>query len=315
MVLSAPLQRDAIISDSTLDAYINTIDKRVPSAETLSALHNSYVIQLLDELFDFSSLKSSFDMLLRTLDEHLYKKYPKLLAEYKRIGLSFESIIDVSYRFKIQYIRMLHANPDISSPDIQTRIHKAAAYFSDEMKVFTLLCNKTKVEIENKAVKNSLMTDIVSFQGYRTKKQLFIHAEDNNVEFSIPNYLRTKSKILLSIDDGGKKIVKARKPKTVKEPKIPTYKISYDMFSSGMTIEQIAKERGLVYGTVFGHIARYVEAGELEMDCLVPEEHIKAIKTFIINNPNNRSVSDIYSGVGPDVTYNEIHLYLKMFGE
>lgn len=73
MVLSAPLQRDAIISDSTLDAYINTIDKRIPSAETLSALHNSYVIQLLDELFDFSSLKSSFDMLLRTLDEHLYK--------------------------------------------------------------------------------------------------------------------------------------------------------------------------------------------------------------------------------------------------
>lgn len=119
----------------------------------------------------------------------------------------------------------------------------------------------------------------------------------------------------MSIDDGGKKIVKARKPKTVKEPKIPTYKISYDMFSSGMTIEQIAKERGLVYGTVFGHIARYVEAGELKMDRLVPEEHIKAIKTFIINNPNNRSVSDIYSGVGPDVTYNEIHLYLKMFGE
>ena len=80
MVLSAPLQRDAIISDSTLDAYINTIDKRVPSAETLSALHNSYVIQLLDELFDFSSLKSSFDMLLRTLDEHLYKKLSETLG-------------------------------------------------------------------------------------------------------------------------------------------------------------------------------------------------------------------------------------------
>mgnify|MGYP000540331087 CR=1 FL=1 len=38
-------------------------------------------------------------------------------------------------------------------------------------------------------------------------------------------------------------------------------------------------------------------------------------KMIIINNPNNRSVSDIYSGVGPDVTYNEIHLYLKMFCE
>ena len=137
------------------------------------------------------------------------------------------------------------------------------------LKGFSPCCaTKTKVgELINKGlVKKQLMYRllVVFFRDIELKKQLFIHAEDNNVEFSIPNYLRTKSKILLSIDDGGKKIVKARKPKTVKEPKIPTYKISYDMFSSGMTIEQIAKERGLVYGTVFGHIARYVEAGELE---------------------------------------------------
>lgn len=100
MVLSAPLQRDAIISDSTLDTYLNTIEGRVPSASTLSDLHHSYVIQLLDELFDFTSLRSSFNMLLRTLDEHLYKKYPKLLAEYKRTALLFDNITDVSYRFK-----------------------------------------------------------------------------------------------------------------------------------------------------------------------------------------------------------------------
>ena len=62
------------------------------------------------------------------------------------------------------------------------------------MKVFTLLCNKTKVEIENKAVKKQFDDRYsVFFRDIELKKQLFIHAEDNNVEFSIPNYLWTKS--------------------------------------------------------------------------------------------------------------------------
>lgn len=315
MVLSAPLQRDAIISDSTLDTYLNTIEGRVPSASTLSDLHHSYVIQLLDELFDFTSLRSSFNMLLRTLDEHLYKKYPKLLAEYKRTALLFDNITDVSYRFKKQYTRMLEVNHDLGNSEIQNRIHKAAAYFSEELKAFTLLCNKTKVEIENKAVKKQFNDRYgVFFNDFILKEQQLIHAEDNSVEFSISDYLQTKSKILLNIDDGNHKTSRIKKTKPKKEPRIPTYKISFDMFSSGMSIEQIAKERGLVYGTVFGHIARYVENGELDIKKIVPEEHLNLMKSFLINNPESKSVGDIYSGLGPAVSYNEIHLYLKVFG-
>lgn len=315
MVLSAPLKRDAIICDSTLDAYINTIETRVPSASTLSVLHHSYIIQLLDELFDFTSLRSSFSMLLRTLDEHLYKRYPKLLAEYKRVGMSFERIVDVAHRFKMQYTRMLDANPDIGNPEIQERIHKAAAYFSEEIKAFTLLCNKTKVETENKTVKKQFDDRYsVFFRDLVLKKRQLIHAEDDNAVFSISDYLQTKSRILLSIDGEGQKPTRVKKPKPAKEPRIPTYKISFDMFSSGMSIEQIAKQRGLVYGTVFGHISRYVENGELDIEQIVPKEHLKMIRAFLLNNPENRSVGDIYSGVGPTVTYNEIHLYLKMFG-
>lgn len=315
MVLSAPLQRDAIISDSTLDTYLNTIEGRVPSASTLSDLHHSYVIQLLDELFDFTSLRSSFNMLLRTLDEHLYKKYPKLLAEYKRTALLFDNITDVSYRFKKQYTRMLEVNHDLGNSEIQNRIHKAAAYFSEELKAFTLLCNKTKVEIENKAVKKQFNDRYgVFFNDFILKEQQLIHAEDNSVEFSISDYLQTKSKILLNIDDGNHKTSRIKKTKPKKEPRIPTYKISFDMFSSGMSIEQIAKERGLVYGTVFGHIARYVENGELDIKKIVPEEHLNLMKSFLINNPESKSVGDIYSELGPAVSYNEIHLYLKVFG-
>lgn len=315
IVLSAPLQRNAIISDSTLNAYLDSIDTRVPSASTMSVLHRSYVIQLLDELFDFTSLRSSFNMLQRTLDEHLYKRYPKLLAEYKRVGVLFESIITVSKKFKVQYMRMLDSNPDICGQEIQSRIHKAATYFSDEIKPFTLLCNKTKVEIDNKTIKKQFNDRYsVFFRDLVLKKKQLIHAEDESIAFSITDYLKTKSKILLTIDDGGQKAIRVKKAKIVKEPRIPTCKISLDMFSSGMSIGQIAEKRGLVYGTVFKHIASYVVSGEIEIEQIVPEQHIKIIKEFILKNPGCKTAGDIYSVIKPDVTYNEISLYLKIFG-
>lgn len=314
IVLSEPLQRDAIVCDRTLDTYINTIEKRVPTVETLAELHNSYIIQLLDELFNFTVMRSSFNMVLRTLDEHLYKKYPKLLEEYKQAALLFDDIIDVSHRFRAQYLRMLNNVQDISNDEIQGRIHKAAAYFVGAIKPFTLLCNKTKVEIENKAVKKQFDDRYgVFYKDFILKEKLLMHAEDTETKFSISDYLHVKSNILLSLDDNSTKLDRIKKPKAVKEPRVPTYKVSFDMFSSGKSIEQIAKERGLVYGTIFGHIARYVEKGDIDISKIIPEQHLVMLKSYMSSHTENTSVGDIYSELGPTVDYNEIRLYLKMY--
>lgn len=314
IVLSEPLQRDAIVCDRTLDTYINTIEKRVPTVETLAELHNSYIIQLLDELFNFTVMRSSFNMVLRTLDEHLYKKYPKLLEEYKQAALLFDDIIDVSHRFRAQYLRMLNNVQDISNDEIQGRIHKAAAYFVRAIKPFTLLCNKTKVEIENKAVKKQFDDRYgVFYKDFILKEKLLMHAEDTETKFSISDYLHVKSNILLSLDDNSTKLNRIKKPKAVKEPRVPTYKVSFDMFSSGKSIEQIAKERGLVYGTIFGHIARYVEKGDIDISKIISEQHLVMLKSYMSSHTENTSVGDIYSELGPTVDYNEIRLYLKMY--
>lgn len=316
IVLSEPLQRDAIISDHTLDSYINTIDTRVPSESTLAYLHHLYVVQLLDELFDFTSMRSSFNMLLRTIDEHLYKKYSNLLDEYKHSAVLFDHIIDVSHRFKIQYSRMLNVNPDIDDSKIQDRIHKAAEYFSEELKAFNVLCNKTKVEIDNKVIKKQFEDRYsVFFRDFILKKRLFLYAEDKSVGFSISGYLHAKAKILLNIDDSSLKTARVKKAKVAKESRVPTYKISFDMFMSGMTIEQIAKERNLVYGTIFGHIAKYVLNGDIGIEKVVPEQHLRLIREYFANHPDSKSVSDIYSEIGPVINYNEIYLYIKMFGD
>lgn len=158
IILSAPLQREAIIADSVVDTFVENIDKYTPSEATVSMLQQKYMIQVLDELFDFIHLQSSFNMLLRTIDEHFYHKYPKLLAEYKRVGTKFSELIDVSRKFKIQYTRL--AGNCIENDVLEERVRKAAAYFSIKLSEFDILCSKTKVTTDNKQLKSSLMTGL-----------------------------------------------------------------------------------------------------------------------------------------------------------
>ena len=57
IILSAPLQREAIIADSVVDTFVGNIDKYTPSEATVSMLQQKYMIQVLDELFDFIGTK------------------------------------------------------------------------------------------------------------------------------------------------------------------------------------------------------------------------------------------------------------------
>jgi len=49
-------------------------------------------------------------------------------------------------------------------------------------------------------------------------------------------------------------------------------------FLAGQSVEQIARERGLVFGTIYGHLAEAVEAGgQLDMDRILAAEQQQEI--------------------------------------
>lgn len=312
IVLSSPLRREAIISDGTLDEFICNVESRTPTPEILSDLHKAYVIQLLDELFGFVQLQSSYNLLLRTLDEHFYRRYPKLLAECKRVATMFDGIIDVSRKFKSQYVRLLGGGGDPAGLVLQDRVRKASGYFAGSIQPFVGLCSKIKVDTDNKLVKKQFEERFDTFfNELELKKKLFEYECKNDVEFSAGDYLKVKARILLGLEDKGNNSSATRKPrckKTAPKPKVSTRQISFDMFSAGKSIPQIAEERGLAYSTIFNHLAFYVKAGMLELDKLVPQEHLIEIRRCIVNNLDFKSISEIKALVSPEITYDEIRL-------
>lgn len=309
IILSSPLQREAIIADSVVDTFVGNIDKFIPSEATVSMLQQKYMLQVLDELFDFMPLQSSFKMVLRTIDEHFYHKYPKLLAEYKRVGTKFDELIDVARKFKIQYTRL--AGNSNEKAVLEERVRKAAGYFSIKLSEFDILCSKTKVNTENKQLKKQFNDRFTTFEDELSLKiGLFKHERSNEVKFNVADLLSTKAKILLSKNEP--EIKHAKKAKTPKPPKIPTREISYNMYIGGMGIEQIATERKLAYSTIFSHLLGYVESGEIDALQLIPQEHAERLQDYFRSGHRPTSLAEINESLNMTMPYSEISLYMRI---
>lgn len=69
MVLSQPLSRGAIISSQTVDAFSSQLT--APTQAQISYLEQQYIIYCISELFDFYSLRASYEHLMRCLVEFL----------------------------------------------------------------------------------------------------------------------------------------------------------------------------------------------------------------------------------------------------
>lgn len=320
MVLSAPLSRSAVISDSTVDEFTRQAEANTPSAEALTSLERAYVVQILDELFGFDMLGQAIEMIMRTLSEHFYNKYHTLLTEYTNAQRAVTAMKEVARKFGTQYRNIVSAGNDTSGDMLQERIHKAAGYFTAQLDTLKKLFAKTRVETGNKMIRTQFDERMAQLgDELMLKTRLLDYESRPETRFSTGDYLRRKAIIVLGEpepqrESGARRTAKAAKaPKPPKEQKIPSHQISHDMFTSGMSMERIATERHLAPGTIFGHLAVYVENGSLPIDQLIPQDHIDAIRNFARLRPQGTTTQEIKEAVAPTVTYSEIVLVKKIY--
>ena len=94
---------------------------------------------------------------------------------------------------------------------------------------------------------------------------------------------------------------------STKIAKVPTHVITYKMFEEGKDLEQIAKERGLAYSTIIGHLAKFAEQGILDLSKVISEEkRIIFEKTF--QEKPQESLTNWKNILPDDFDYHEIRL-------
>lgn len=93
-------------------------------------------------------------------------------------------------------------------------------------------------------------------------------------------------------------------------PKIPSQQISFDMFRSGKTVEEIAAERGMSPSTIETHLCKYVESGDIDVRKIVPEDTIAKVLFFRHAHPDSTHLKDIYDAYQGTIPYSHIRFVL-----
>lgn len=108
-----------------------------------------------------------------------------------------------------------------------------------------------------------------------------------------------------------KKTNKPKRKRAVKNRSTDTKKESLRLFQEGKNIAEIAAERGYAQTTIEGHLAHFVETGELNPTQLVNPEKIPVIKKTLSEHFEGQ-LKPIKELLGEDFSYGEIRIVLAI---
>ena len=98
-----------------------------------------------------------------------------------------------------------------------------------------------------------------------------------------------------------------------KEKKKDSKLVSYEMFCQGMTIEEIAKTRDLVTGTIAAHLEHYLREDKIKLEQVVTADKIKKVRTYLETH-EFMGVVAIKAALGDEVSYADIRFVLATAG-
>ncbi|MBO7570345.1 MAG: helix-turn-helix domain-containing protein [Bacteroidaceae bacterium] len=318
MVLARPLMSGSVITDASVNAYIDReLEEAQQTEGKLPQMMWEYYFSLLNELFEFQLLKKDVEYLMRVVNEHLYASAPALLAVLQEVLPKLDAeVVEVSLKFQRQYAALMQQSGTAFAQDekLQERLKAAMEYFNTKLRALLApVLARTKVVINNKQVAKQYNNALDAFTlSYQLKVGVFSRLKDSG--FSIRDFLDAKAKAALDqieIDEKESKVkktkVKEEKPKKVK---VDTKGLTYKMFREGKTVKEIAAERSLTVGTVENHLVHYVRSGELNVGEVVNTQRQKIIRAVVKSFTKAYSLSDVKNFLPNDYTYTEIKLVI-----
>ena len=95
-----------------------------------------------------------------------------------------------------------------------------------------------------------------------------------------------------------------------KEDKKPTKQISYELFKSGLSVKDIAKERGLTSGTIENHLANYITSGDINVLELIELKRYNKVRNEIESAGEVKGLTALKEKVDGGITYMELKMVL-----
>lgn len=309
LVLVSPISPNCVFDNADVMEFNSSFPAIERVQQDLGQFKNGYFVELLGELFDFSALMRSAERINELFVHHLSRQLPDVTRKMNQlVNNDIVNIANVGEKFRSQITKILISNGNnVDDPYLLERIAKGVAYFSDQLEQALLSAAPLiEIEIGNKEVAANFDEWAEELRDNIQLKQLCMRRIGES-GFSVEVYNKAKVDFLLDKEQRGSANKKNsyRQRRVKKEPKPkkpPVWEETARQFKAGISIQDIANERGVKYNTITNHLNSALEAGLLKWNDLITKEELDEISAYI-NEANPESLTELHNHFGNRYQY------------
>lgn len=307
LVLRSKITPMAIRTDAQVVRFMDNLPDEEFLKSHLLQSQKQYLGQFLLQSFKWNSLIEETDALLGALEKRNIDQKELAVVVLGDLLTELRQQEMVANKFVMQLHRMLTVKEQLDFSLIAQRARSAVDWFMPAL--------ERKIEapmlkhIDEWKVKKRTKKYIGELQGlllvYRRKIEQLKHA------LTVADALSSGTSIsddVLHVKKLTDASVKTKSDEVVSDTKA----ITLEMFQDGLSIEEIAAKRGMVAGTIYGHLIHFVGT-EVEADELIEKEKLDQVVKFLKEHPG-KSASQLIPLLGKGFDYPDIRIGQKVLG-
>jgi hypothetical protein len=199
------------------------------------------------------------------------------------------------------------------------RIEAAKSYFDPILKDFSGQITEHAAKLGARKKIKKYLSELNDLEMIFFRQRYYIHKAAAVVQSALENKELTPEALKKSgLYSDRQKVNPAEVPVAKKErreekqeegPKINTRQVSFDLYKSGKTLEEIAAERKLTLGTIQGHFSKFIEAGTISVEKLLDKAKVEAIRDYA-GKHTSANLAELHTGLKGAYSFGEIRLVL-----
>jgi len=318
LILRSRINASAISTDRQVVEFAKANHRPKELPEVMKNRQRIFLQQVVDTTFDFSNIVKEMNYVQKDQTEELDEETMKPVLV--QIVSALEAEMGNTEKFRRQLADLL-LKDDYTS--LLERLQKGRSYYrvllsgllrqllahqetiKQLTRVKTYLNQLSELDISlskklEELDKASLLTEGILQGNYQFEfETITIQRRQERTD-----WLTEIQKEVKSTSPKKKKRV-ARKSKKNKDG-LSTFDITLEMFNKGLTMEQIAEERGLVVSTIEGHLGKAVESKRIDIFKFISERDYKEITDAIAQLPEGFISKDLYDAVKGKYSYGKL---------
>ena len=322
LILLEPVPPSVISTDRSVVSFREQHYRPSELHTVMKQSQRSFVGQIIDRTFDFGDLAKQIKYVTTTLTETVLKNVDTSLPILEELRNTLLSEKDNTLRYRNQLHRLLDEQ---RISELLERLQKGSAYYTDIIwkTIENLLSHQYGIR-DQKRIK-TYHNNLEELDQLFTKKLLEIAkiplladavlGDRSEYKFDeLQEALNQRRLALITAlreqPSANKGTSKKRGGKSKKGSSPSTIEITLNYFKEGMSVADIARERGLVPGTIEGHLARAVGEGALDITRWMTEEDLKDISSAASGLSEGFGITDLFKATKGKYSYGKLRAAL-----